>query len=1475
MAEPVNIGGKIPGSGMSRDQFESLANRMIEAVSGKKGNGSTGGDANITINQTVNNNINNNTGGSDNPFDRLGWQFARASWLGDDSAEKGNTEEAFRTLAGEIEKLSSSMQGLQKSAESFLKVDTIKRNLENGYNGDSVADYIESVRSLNEITENPKAVIEKLTSSLADLDERFDKVGGRNYTDHNGRGFIPSARLFETTSKYAKDIIGEAQVALNGGDVTTAMRALIAAKTYADKVPRALQDVVSDIERREALEKKAALKRGNQDYISDVTNDERHAINREKQNTAVQNQTSNAVNEAKRQTAEAEKQAAEAKKRAEEVQRNADEQREQFRKEVADIEKSTAEAQKRFAESQRAQAKDQTGGNGNNAVNGGTPLAGPGGGNGGTPTSGSGGGNSGVPSSGLNGGNVTPQNGVIRYFKSLTELTDYLNNLNTGELSSVSGEIKGILESLNGLDPEAKNITALFDNDGMLRSIGLTGVSKKYGSAEIASMHYGFGMKRVDPDDEDSPWFYTVNRAQTRTTTYTDKIEKYQADLEAREQALVTKLTAMHNLPIMQGDSSSNSLLKQWEEIARISPNGVELINKGSLSDVENAEERLKSLQESIKAINNLITKKWANNSIEKMTENVEDMESLRKTLPNAFSKMGISSENLFGDFDIAAEKFHKAVDPREQALAYNEMAKAMRNVKRVLTEENSVYRENVRLTQQKNKMDRSSKVVLSRYKERYDQMGDGRPDQYTQARDAAKRYKNAKNASERESAYKDYQENMSWMRDDLDVRYPKFKEREKRNAAMGKQNRRQYRVVTNQNVQAEKISKELADLAQPYGGLESGSLPDYLQKTLKALQEFKNEGNLEKRISKLTNVKSLLANAKTQNERAVNLDQANTLIGQMDSSSQMMTAPINNLQSAIDQVNGLTKTSTANEIADAYANLAARLREATDAQKAYEKAAADAEKSQNAIDKTVSTKWSQYENFTKQLESIKLAYEKMGTIAPTGPVDGLMDQLFNADVMDPKAIKDVTDELKIAMKQLGERRTFDKAVFDATNKRDSKTNSLNDWINGLNVDDRNLQKIQELRAALQSLNAIDLRAPNQLAAFNTQLADVNKIADDAKELVDIRQRYRDVISDKNYGLLGGEHGAANRTISQQMKTDLENAYAAFVANPDDVAIVQALADALQVVEERLGNISQIDAFGKLNEKAQKLEQSMNFLTSKHGATNTWKPAQQAVVSSYTNLMGQYNAQVSAGNLSGATESMTQLNNQVTALNQSFKSGSGLVGVYDGKLSGLVTRILGVGSGFMAVNKVINTYKKMAGYVTRIDTAMTELKKVTDESAAAYNRFQKQSGQTAINIGSSITDLINTSVEYGRMGYNLAESQQLGVVTTKFANTGNFNSVTDASDALIAIIRGFDELDIGDAEKVSDKLTAVANAYAVTASDIAAGLQRSASALNLGGVNVDQATAMITAISEVTRDSSAAGNAIKTMSMRIRGAKTE
>jgi len=1072
--------------------------------------------------------------------------------------------------------------------------------------------------------------------------------------------------------------------------------------------------------------------------------------------------------------------------------------------------------------------------------------------------------------------NNPPPSGGIRYFESLKELTDYLNNVNTGELKVVSAEIENILKSLNGLAPEAKNISAIFDNDQTLRGIALSAVSNKYGSAEVARMQYGFGLKPVDPEDEDSPLYYTVNRAQTKTSTFTDKIAKYQADLEAREQALITKLTAMHNLPIMQGDAASNGLLKQWEEIARVSGDGgIELIKKGSLSDIEEAESRFDSLKDSIKAINDLVTKKWANNSIEKMTENVDEMESMRKTLPNMFSKIGISNDDLFKDFDTAAARFHQAVDPKEQALAYNEMAKAIRTVKKTLTEENSAYNENIRLAKQQQKISHSSKVTLAGYKEKYDKMGAGRPEQYKKAREAKKRYDNARNAAERETAYRDYEQNMNWMKDDLAVEYPKWREKEKRSARLKKENSNRYWNGGRQTQQIADVRKELAELAQPYGGLTSDDLPETIASVLREITAAQKEKNPQVKSKRIASLKDAMKLAKASVKQSNDVEQANELLGQIASRDSLADTEVhNNLQDALYRVNSLTSASSQNEQADAWANLAANIKIASDAIKEYDKAQTDSQKQATAQERLNAS----YEQYIAQINTIKTAYEKMGKVVDTSKLEGeggLLEKLLGADANDRNAVAEVQAKIRQELTQLRVKKQRDSAIYSAENQRNAKTGTLNRWLEGLSVDDAQLEKIRSLKALLESLGKINLNESGELEHFSKVMSQITETERIARRQVDTMQRYRRVTGDKDMELIdNGRLTAEQKTLGQDRRTALNAAKTAFDGAPDDVEALRKLNEELGKMEDYLSKVSKWDAFGKLTDQVHAYSTQLDLMKKKQGEVSKWKPGQQQIYNEAQTLLKTYNDQVAAGDMTGATDSANKLNNSVKLLNQSFESGGGFVGIYDGKIKSLATRMLGLGSGFMAFNKILGTVRKMAGYVTQIDTAMTELRKVTDETTAAYARFQKQSGQTAVKIGSSISDLINTSVEYGRMGYTLAESQQLGVTTTKFANTGNFNNVTEASDSLIAIIRGFDELDIGDAEAVSDKLTAVANKYAVTASDIATGLQRSASALNLGGVNVDQATAMITAISEVTRDSASAGNAIKTLSMRVRGAKT-
>ena len=63
------------------------------------------------------------------------------------------------------------------------------------------------------------------------------------------------------------------------------------------------------------------------------------------------------------------------------------------------------------------------------------------------------------------------------------------------------------------------------------------------------------------------------------------------------------------------------------------------------------------------------------------------------------------------------------------------------------------------------------------------------------------------------------------------------------------------------------------------------------------------------------------------------------------------------------------------------------------------------------------------------------------------------------------------------------------------------------------------------------------------------------------------------------------------------------------------------------------------------------------------------------------------------------------------------------------------------------------------------------------------------------------------------------------------------------------------------------------NKYATSSADLGEGLRVSASALKLAGNDINQSLAMITGGTEITQNASEMGNAIKVMSMRLRGMK--
>lgn len=174
-----------------------------------------------------------------------------------------------------------------------------------------------------------------------------------------------------------------------------------------------------------------------------------------------------------------------------------------------------------------------------------------------------------------------------------------------------------------------------------------------------------------------------------------------------------------------------------------------------------------------------------------------------------------------------------------------------------------------------------------------------------------------------------------------------------------------------------------------------------------------------------------------------------------------------------------------------------------------------------------------------------------------------------------------------------------------------------------------------------------------------------------------------------------------------------------------------------------------------------------------------------------------------------------------------------------------------------------------------VDTAMTELKKVTNETNAVYSQFLDSASTRAAKLGATLSEVVNATADYARLGYSLNEATTLADSALIYQNVADgIESIDDATAALISTMQGFG-IQASDSMTIVDKFNHVSNNYASSAGDIGEIVKRSAASMSAAGNSLEQTIALGVGANEVQQDADTVGTALKTMSMRLRGSKSE
>ena len=182
--------------------------------------------------------------------------------------------------------------------------------------------------------------------------------------------------------------------------------------------------------------------------------------------------------------------------------------------------------------------------------------------------------------------------------------------------------------------------------------------------------------------------------------------------------------------------------------------------------------------------------------------------------------------------------------------------------------------------------------------------------------------------------------------------------------------------------------------------------------------------------------------------------------------------------------------------------------------------------------------------------------------------------------------------------------------------------------------------------------------------------------------------------------------------------------------------------------------------------------------------------------------------------------------------------------------------------------------RQMFTNAKELDSALTQLKVVTNETSEAYDRFSKSIASTAKEIGISIKELTDATTTYARLGYSLDDAAVLAKYTGMLQNVGDIES-QDAQDAVTAIIKAYDDIDINNIESVMDKLVTVGNNFPISVSQIAVGMNNASSSLAAAGNTFEQSVALLTAANTTIQDAAKASTGLRTITARLRNTTTE
>lgn len=171
--------------------------------------------------------------------------------------------------------------------------------------------------------------------------------------------------------------------------------------------------------------------------------------------------------------------------------------------------------------------------------------------------------------------------------------------------------------------------------------------------------------------------------------------------------------------------------------------------------------------------------------------------------------------------------------------------------------------------------------------------------------------------------------------------------------------------------------------------------------------------------------------------------------------------------------------------------------------------------------------------------------------------------------------------------------------------------------------------------------------------------------------------------------------------------------------------------------------------------------------------------------------------------------------------------------------------------GYFGLNDIIGYFKQGVQVVREFDSALTEMKKVSEESSSSLKRLQDASFDLANEVGTTAIQIQNSIADFMRAGDSVEEAQKHAFDANVLLQVSEFDNIEDATSALVSMSKAWNNIDT---KHINDVLNILGNNMPIATDELASSLQRSAGTLATLGATIEEAAALTVAGNSILQD---------------------